>query len=349
MIISVTPMRVSFCGGGSDLFQWYSKEIGKVCSTTIDKYIYVIVNKRYDDKIYITYSKKEIVDSVEEIQHELVRECLKRVGVLRGIEIMMLSDIPSEGSGLGSSSSLVVGLLNALYHYINEPQTKEILAIQANEIEIIDCGKPIGLQDGFAASFGGLKTYTFGIKPDKWKAGISYTYDHEMHFSTKVDKVNIDEYSLHKFKQNLMMFWTGGTRPSSSILVEQKKRTEEGDNDEYFREMVSMVNKFVGYLVSNEYDKCGFLLNEAWEFKKKISSGISNPKLDSIYNKVISLGAFGGKVLGAGGQGFWLFYVPLEAQDKVRNYMSTKGLREMPFDFDLHGSRILLNNPTKSW
>jgi len=346
LIVALTPLRISFCGGGSDFFDFYSRHLAKVCSVTINKYVYVIVNQRYDDKIYVNYTKKEIVNSIEDIQHELVRECLKKVGIAKGIEITTLSDIPSEGSGLGSSSSLVVCLLNAFYNFVGNPQTKETLAIEANEIEICNCNRPMGIQDAFAASYGDLRSYTFGVKRSE---GLPFVYDHGERFSTIEKKPKVNEKMLHNFKEHLMLIWTGTTRKSSEVLEEQKKRTANLENDHFLNEMVSMVDVFINHLERGEFDHCGLLFHEAWKLKKNISSNISNCQIDTIYDGLLRLGALGAKVCGAGNGGFILAYVPPAHQTVVRNYVSVMELREMPFDFDRMGTRILLNNPASPW
>ena len=205
MIITQTPLRISFAGGGTDFPDFYEQHGGCVVSSTIDKYVYCIVKERFDDKIYVNWSKKEIVDSVDQIEHELVREAMRKVGVSRAVEISFLSDIPAEGSGLGSSSSVTVGVLNALYHFVGATPTAEQLAREACDIEINTLGKPIGVQDQYIAAFGGLRCFQFG--PGK---------------SVKVESLRVSRHALEDLDIMLMSFFTGQTRQAATILSEQK-------------------------------------------------------------------------------------------------------------------------------
>ena len=207
MIISKTPLRISFAGGGTDLPSFYRKDFGSVLSSTIDKYIYVIIKERFDDLIYINWSKKEIVDNPEAIEHDLVREAIKKAGIRKGVEVTTLADIPSEGSGLGSSSSLTIGLLNAFYTYMGEQVSTERLAEEACEIEIDIIGKPIGKQDHYAAAFGGLNEVRF-----------------QKNDEVKVNKIKLSNENLRNFGTHLLLFYTNITRKASRILEEQNRK-----------------------------------------------------------------------------------------------------------------------------
>lgn len=322
MIISQTPLRISFVGGGTDLKSFYQDEDGMVLSSAIDKYVYVIVKERFDNKIYINYSIKEIVDEVAEIRHELVREAMKRVGIARGVEITTLADVPSEGSGLGSSSSITVGLLNALYHYAGIQVTLEQLAQEASEIEIDICKKPIGKQDQYIAAYGGLNKILF--HPDG---------------SVSVSRVPVLNKNLLMIGAGLLLFYTNRTRKADVILKKQKQKTE--DKRDVLRKMKNFVPALEESLKKSSFNDLGKLLNENWLLKKSLVSAISNPGIDDMYRKALDAGAMGGKICGAGGGGFLLLYVPNESQDKVR--AALKEYRELPFMLDSFGSRIIFN------
>ena len=313
MIISQTPLRISFVGGGTDMKSFYHQEEGMVLSTAIDKYVYVIVKERFDDKIYINYSVKEIVDDVSQIKHQLVREAMKKVGIEKGVEITTLADIPSEGSGLGSSSTVTVGLLNALYNYAGKQVTLEQIAREACEIEIEICGKPIGKQDQYIAAYGGLNKITFHSDE-----------------SVSVDKLPIFNKELILLGSRLLLFFTNKTRKADAILKKQKKIT--GDNRDVLRDMKDFVPKLERSLGKSKFSMLGKLLHENWELKKSLVGSISNPEIDAMYNKAMDAGALGGKICGAGGGGFLLMYVPKAKQDKVREALSD--YRELHFMLD---------------
>ena len=322
MIISQTPLRISFVGGGTDLKSFYHREDGMVLSTAIDKYVYVIVKERFDDKIYINYSVKEIVDNVSQIKHQLVREAMKKVGIDKGVEITTLADIPSEGSGLGSSSTVTVGLLNALYNYVGKQVTLEQIAREACEIEIDICRKPIGKQDQYVAAYGGLNKITF--HPDE---------------SVSVDKVPLFNKDLILLGSRLLLFFTNKTRKSDAILKKQKKTT--GDKRAILRRMKDFVPKLESSLGRSKFTVLGKLLHENWLLKKSLVGSISNIEIDEMYDKAMDAGALGGKICGAGGGGFLLMYVPKAKQDKVREALSN--YRELHFMLDSFGSRIIFN------
>ncbi len=322
MIISQTPLRISLCGGGTDFKGYYEKEEGFVVSTAIDKYVYVIVKERFDDKIYVDYARKEIVDSIDEIKHELVREAAKKSGITNGFEVAMLADIPSEGSGLGSSSSLAVGLLNAFYTFQGVQVTHEQLAREACEIEIDILGKPIGKQDQYIAAYGGLSTVKF--KKDG---------------SVEVGKVNLHGDLKRKLGGNLLLFFTNTTRKAASILEEQQANID--DTMEFLNKIKQLAFDAVAALEAGEIDEIGNLLAKNWELKKKLSSNISNPYIDEMYNLAMTGGATGAKIAGAGGGGFLMTYCPRMSQDDMRANMAA--YREFPFLLESFGSRIMFS------
>ncbi|MBO8132138.1 MAG: GHMP kinase [Candidatus Marinimicrobia bacterium] len=329
MIISQTPLRISFVGGGTDLEDFWKLEDGKVLSTAIDKYIYVIVKERFDDLIYINYSRKEIIEDVSQIKHDLVREAMRTTGVEKGVEITTLADIPSEGSGLGSSSSVIVGLLNALYAYKGEQVTAERLAREACQIEIDILGRPIGKQDQYIAAYGGLKEFIF--HPDG---------------SVTVKNVNISNGDRRVFGSNILLFFTNMTRKSSFILKDQKKNTRK--NFDILRRMRDQVDEFKAVLENGySFDRAGQILHEAWLLKQKLDNKISNETINDMYMKAINAGALGGKVCGAGGGGFLMLYVPREKQNSVRKAL--KEYRELPFMLEPDGSKIIFNIKRNYW
>jgi len=304
------------------LGSFYHIEDGMVLSTAIDKYVYVVVKERFDEKIYINYSEKEIVDDVSEIKHDLVREAMRKVGMQGGVEITTLADIPSEGSGLGSSSSVTVGLLNAFYNYVGIQVTLEKIAVEACEIEIDICKKPIGKQDQYIASYGGLNKITF--HPDE---------------AVSVSRLPVFNSELRKFGSNLLLFYTNKTRKADKILVKQKKGTD--DKREVLRSMRGLVPELEDSLIDGKFDELGKLLHKNWLLKKSLVETISNSEIDSMYEKSLKAGALGGKICGAGGGGFLLLYVPRDKQDEVRYVLNN--FRELPFMLDPYGSRIIFN------
>ncbi len=320
MVISRTPLRVSFAGGGTDLSSYYLLRGGAVTSTTINKHMYVTVNTKFDDDIRVSYSRTEIVKHVDELRHELVREAMKLTGVTSGVEITTIADIPSRGTGLGSSSSLTVGLLNALYAYKGEYKPAHVLAEEACKIEIDILGAPIGKQDQYAAAYGGLRHIEF-LQDD----------------SVRVSHVICTKERKKQLENNLMMFYTGITRKSTDILSEQKKKTK--DKLEYLDRMKELSKKIMGAISRGDLDDVGRILHENWMLKKELASRISNPEIDEMYEKALSAGALGGKLLGAGGGGFLLLYVPEENQPKVKEAL--RHLKFMKFEFEPEGSKII--------
>lgn len=319
MIITRTPLRISFTGGGTDLPAFYKNGYGAVVSTSIDKYIYITVNKRFDDSIRVSYSQTEIVNHVDELKHDIARECLRMVGIPGGIEITSIADIPS-GTGLGSSSSFAVGLLNALYTYVGERLSAGELANRACQIEINVLGHPIGKQDQYAAAYGGVNYFTFERNGDVQREIIS-----------------ISNNDLRNMNRKLMMFYTGIRRSADGILSRQSQETK--NKMEVLTFMRDQANHMRDGLVHEGFTpKFAKMLDEAWQKKKSITSGISNPEIDELYQKAISAGALGGKLLGAGGGGFILLYCEEQYQPAVREAL---GLRELDFEISLNGSRVV--------
>lgn len=323
MIISRTPFRISFAGGGTDLKKFYREDYGAVVSTTINKYMYITVNSLstfYNHKIRISYSKTEIIDNVDEIQHPVVREALKLVGIDRGIEITSIADIPA-GTGMGSSSSFTVGLLNALYAFQGKSVSPEQLAQEACKIEINLLKEPIGKQDQYAVAYGGLNYIQFNSSEDVF-----------------VNPLVLSREIKDKFNNHLMMFYTGITRKANSILKRQNKNIDSKKQDlKKMRELAIEIRKVLDG--GEELGRVGEILHQGWLLKKELTSGISNDLIDGYYNKALEAGALGGKVLGAGGGGFILLYVSPQKQQKVREALG--GLKELFFKFEYQGSTII--------
>lgn len=323
MIISRTPLRISFAGGGSDLSAFYRHEPGAVLSTAINKYIYINVNKKFDNKIRASYSVTEIVDHVDQLNHELIREALKIVLPPCGIEITSISDIPSQGTGLGSSSTYTVGLLNSLYAHVGQHVGAERLAQGACEIEIERCQKPIGKQDQYIAAYGGLQYIRFN--PDE---------------SVFVDPVICAPETKLRLQQSLLLLYTGMTRSADKILKEQSLNTENDDkNRSSLRIMAGLAGELRDALVENDLDGFGEILHQGWMEKRKLASGISNNKIDEWYETARNQGAIGGKVLGAGGGGFLLLYAHPENFPDIIN--SLPELQPISFKFEPQGSKII--------
>lgn len=322
MIISQTPLRISFFGGGTDFYDFYSQEPGMVLSSAIDKYIFVTIKERFDAKIRVGYTRTELVDTIDEVEHELVRECLRRTGITQGVEINTMADIPSEGSGLGSSSTLTVGLLHAMYMYCGTPKDHAVLAREACEIEIDILKKPIGVQDQYIAAYGGQRVLQFC--PDN---------------QVEIQSVAMEPNIARRLNQNLMLLYTNVPRKAESVLLEQ--RDNIADRRTVLREMGNMVRIGRAALEAGALDDFGRLLNDAWQLKKQLASKVSNPYIDDLYDAAIRAGALGGKITGAGGGGFLLLYCPREKQDAVRNALHR--LPELPFHLERDGTKIIFN------
>jgi D-glycero-alpha-D-manno-heptose-7-phosphate kinase len=323
MIVSQTPLRISFAGGGTDIQSFYTKSHGSVVSTAIDKFIYVIVKERFDEKIRVGYSKTELVDSADEIEHDLVREAMKMTGVAKGVEIATMADIPSEGSGLGSSSSVTVGLLNALYAFKGVYCPTDTLAKQACEIEIDILGKPIGKQDQYIAAYGGVRHFQF------------FNSHH-----VSQNQILLLGHAKQYLSECLMLFYTGVTRKADNILSDQIARTES--NMETLKEMRDQSEALAYQLETmGNIEAVGEALREGWQKKVQLSRGISNDQISDMVKRAMEAGASGAKITGAGGGGFLLLYVSPKWRGDVREAL--KGYRELPITIGQDGSKIIFN------
>jgi D-glycero-alpha-D-manno-heptose-7-phosphate kinase len=328
MIVTQTPLRIGLVGGGTDLPDYYVEHGGRVLNCAIDKYVYVIVKQRFDDDIYINYSKKEIVSSVEDLDHELVREAMLMTGVKHGVEITMLADIPSSGSGLGSSSSVTVGLLHALSAYQGQQLSGEELAEKACTIEIDLCGKPIGKQDQYIAALGGIRDLQFGPGPHV--------------VAEEIELSSIDRRAL---QAQIMVFYTGITRSADTILRAQSANIADTlPQLNHLRDLAAATSE---RLRNGEVDAVGIAMRQGWEAKRQLASGVSNEQIDRAVDKALEAGATGVKVTGAGGGGFLLVICHPERQHAVRQ--SLIALKELPIRLDRLGSRVVLNVMRDIW
>lgn len=320
MIITRTPFRMSFAGGGSDIASFYEKNGGCVLSTTLNKYMYISVHPSFESMdTVLKYSQTEIVEDINEIDHKYFKEVLNMLRV-SGVEISSTADVPA-GTGLGSSSSFTVGLLHALYSYKGKFVSKEKLAQKACEVEIERLKNPIGKQDQYAAAYGGLNFYQFN------KDG-----------SVFVEPVIMRSSMHHQLEKNLMMFYTGQLHSASAILKEQSNNVTSGDKEANQLKMCELARELRDELQHNNIDAMGEILHEGWQLKRTLANGISNPEIDEYYDLAIRHGAIGGKLLGAGGGGFLLFYVPEKQQQEVRLALN---LTQMPMAFDNQGSTVI--------
>lgn len=323
MIVTKTPLRMSFVGGGSDLPVFYRKYGGAVVSTAINKFVYITVNPKFDHRIRLSYSRTEEPASIDKIKHPLVREALKMIGVEGGIEIASIADIPARGSGLGSSSAYTVGLLLALNAYQGRFASAEKLARDACTIEIERCGDPIGRQDQYAAAFGGFNFIQF--YPDD---------------SVSVEPIICKRDTLLQLQANLLMFYTGLTRSAASVLQQQKAAVaSQNAKQRTLQRMVAIARELRTELQNNHVDAFGEKLHENWELKRSLTSNISTSRIDSWYERARRAGAIGGKLLGAGTGGFLIFYAPADKHVSIRTAL--KDLRPIDFRFEREGSKII--------
>lgn len=325
MIISKTPVRVSFFGGGTDYPDYFQEFDGAVLSTTIDKYIYITVNKisgLLDHKFRITYSKLELCHDVEEIQHPVVREVIKYLDIPFGLDINIISDLPAR-TGIGSSSSFTVGLLNALYSLMGITKSKESLAKDAIHIEYTVLKERVGVQDQLAAAYGGFNHMNFS------KKGLM------------VNKVEFNMVRKMDLQSNLLLYYTGINRFASVVLEEQVNKMQQKSIITELKEIYDMVDEGMSILTDSyrPLDDFGLLMNHAWEIKRRLSSAISTPVIDQMYNLATDAGALGGKLLGAGGGGFFLFYVPKQKHVAVKQALMDYPL--VDFKFENGGARII--------
>ncbi len=328
MIVTQTPLRVGLVGGGTDIPGYYREHGGRVLNAAIDKYVYVIVKQRFDDEIYVNYSKKEIVSSVQDVQHELVREAMYMAGVQGGVEITTLADIPSAGSGLGSSSSVTVGLLHALFAYKGHQLSAAELAERACAIEIDRCRKPIGKQDQYAAAFGGICDLHFGVGD-----------------RVVVDEVRMPPPLRRRMQDELLLFFTGITRSANAILGEQTANIK--DRLPQLGQLRDLAGEAADGLRAGDIDALGVALNKSWQAKRALATGVSNPEIEAAVEAALGAGATGAKVTGAGGGGFLLVVCPLESQRRVRE--SLAHMKELPIKLEPMGSRVIFNVHRDIW
>jgi D-glycero-alpha-D-manno-heptose-7-phosphate kinase len=322
MIIVQTPLRVSFVGGGTDFKEYYMHHDGAVLSTAINKYVFVIVQRRFDDTICVNYSKRESVNEVNDIEHDLVRETMKLTGVHSGVEITTLADVPSNGTGLGSSSSITVALLQALYAYQGITKNADTIAQEACKIEIETLGRPIGKQDQYIACYGNLRFIEFRSRN-----------------TVKIDKLELSTRDINRLFSNLQLFYTGMARDSNSILRHQKDNI--GINIELLDELKELAFEAKDALSQREFDEFGKILHKNWEIKKNLANSITNANIDDMYSVALKAGAIGGKICGSGGGGFLLLYSKNGQQDDIRNSLR---LKELTFQFEPYGSKIIFDN-----
>jgi D-glycero-alpha-D-manno-heptose-7-phosphate kinase len=328
MIITQTPLRIGLIGGGTDLPGYYREHGGRVLNCALDKYVYVILTPRFDNDIYVNYSKKEIVSRVEDLEHELVREAMRMTGVTKGVEITTLADIPSTGSGLGSSSAVTVGLLHTLFAYQGRQVTAEELAERACMLEIERCGKPIGKQDQYIAAFGGIRDIRFGPGDE-----------------IIAEELGLSAVQRRTLQQQIMLFYTGITRSADSILAEQNANIEA--TRPQLDQLRDLAGFAVGRLRSGDVDAVGTAMRESWEVKRKLASGVSSEQIDVAVSRALDAGASGAKLTGAGGGGFLLVICPVERQHAVRQNLAD--MRELPVKLDRLGSRVVLNVLRDIW
>jgi D-glycero-alpha-D-manno-heptose-7-phosphate kinase len=324
MILTKTPFRVSFAGGGSDLPEFYRRSGGAVLSSTIDKAMYIAIHPYFHEKIRIKYSRTEDVSSVSEIEHPLVRECLNLVGIERGMEIASFADVPA-GTGMGSSSAFTVGLLHALYVRSGKNPSAQELAGAACEIELERVAAPIGKQDQYAAAYGGLNFIRFHADGN-----------------VEVHPVKCSAKTREELSKRLMLFYIGQERPAASILTEQARNMADKDKFERVEQMVELATELRGALEKNNLDSFGDILDRGWQLKRGLATGITNDVVESNYRLAREAGAAGGKLLGAGAGGFLLLSCRSEKQQQVRTALA--GLREMPFALSEEGSQVVHND-----
>lgn len=318
MRITRTPLRISLVGGGTDMPAFYSKHPGAVFSFTINKYVYVSVNEKFDGTFRVMYSKTENVPSVEQIDHTLVRESLRMMNVKSGMEIASIADIPGEGTGLGSSSAFTVGLLRALTHEELEPS---ILAERAFTIEAEKCMNPVGKQDQYASAIGGMNFMTFGKR------------------SVSCRRISPPAKWMEDFYSSTLLLWTGMTRDANEILKFQRKGFQDGGNVEVGKMLSRQAHEFMQEVLDGAKAKrLGEILHETWKLKKMLAPSISSSRIDEIYEKAIQAGAYGGKLLGAGGGGFLFFFAPNYLH---RNIIADTGLKNIEFEVEENGSEVI--------
>lgn len=321
MVVSSTPLRISFVGGGTDIPDYYrGNGGGAVVNAAINKYVYIIVNKKFDGDVRVSYSKTENVPSAEDLQHPLVRETLKLLDIRKGIEIAAMADIPSHGTGLGSSSSFTVGLLNALHAWVGETVSAKQLAEEAVRIEREIIKDPGGRQDQYIAAYGSVRF-------------IEFHPDGRVDVSPSI----INEDDWHLLEDNLLLFYTGKGRPGTSILAGQI--SEMPNHWEDYHALRQLAHDLYRDLGEGRIEHLGRYMHENWERKRRLHETISDPSIEDVYSRALAAGALGGKITGAGGGGFLLLYVPRRDHERVREALSD--LREEHFHLEKSGSQVV--------
>ncbi len=319
MIISKTPFRISFVGGGSDHFNYRSVVPGKVISTTINKYMYININKKHDDKVRLSYSVTENKNNTKDLDHLIIRKTLEYFKIKGGIEITTLADIPSSGSGLGSSSALCVGLTKALQKFKGKEINKDNLSKIASKIEIEKCKKPIGMQDHYSAAYGGFNSIIFNQNK-----------------TVKVKKISISKKRLITFKKHLIMFYSGINRKADQILGKIKKEKKHNKNYEL---LSKLANQFEYEICKGDLLNTAEILHENWMLKKNLHQKVSSKNLNEIYDNALKAGALGGKLLGAGGGGYFLFFADPKNHKKIKKALHK--FQVINFDFSQNGSSYI--------
>ena len=322
VIISRTPLRVSFCGGGTDLdqFSMNNSSGGRVVSLAIDRFVYVTINRRFDDSIRVSYSSTENAESIDDVQHDLVREAMRLTGTESGVEITTIADIPGRGTGLGSSSSVTVGLLHAMHAFHGRKISKEQLAEEACKIEIEILGAPIGRQDQYAGAFGGINSISFGSN------------------GVMVEPIDVSDELITEISNRFSLVFTGLTRSANTVLSQVVEDIESKNSS--LKEIRDHADLAAGMMESGDLDSLGLLLNSSWLAKRETSPNVSNDAIDKLYNQLISSGAKGAKLLGAGSGGFFLVY----GEDSLRQQLTNKldeEKRIIPVGIDFSGSQII--------
>ncbi|HNV02006.1 MAG TPA: hypothetical protein PLE61_07835 [Vicinamibacterales bacterium] len=327
MVISKTPLRISFAGGGTDFRDYYRARQGRVVSMAIRRHVYVTVNKRWDDAIRVAYTKTEIVRHIGDLQHDLIREAMKMAGVTRSIEVTTIADVPA-GSGLGSSSSLTVGALNALYAFQGRYLPPGMLAEQACQIEIGVLGRPIGKQDQYIAAHGGFRFLHFNADE-----------------SVSVEPIVCTDATRRRLVNSLLLFYTGVSRESHSVLAEARQRMRvPGASRSALDGLSDLAARVAREVAGGRLSRFGSLLHEGWELKKQMGSKVTNGDLDRYYRLARRAGAEGGKITGAGGGGCLLLYAPRSAHASIRATARRLGFREFPIGFEPDGSKIIYSD-----
>jgi len=325
MIISRTPFRISFVGGGSDSASFYKTQPGAVVSTTINKYVYITVNKRFDGKFRLSYAETETVDKISDFKHQIGKETLKFLKMKHGVEVHSIGDIPA-GTGLASSGAYTVGLINALSIYNGKKLTAEQLAYYASLVEIEKAKRPIGKQDQYVQAYGGLNFIQFN--PDE---------------SVAVEAINLSPAKRKKLESSLLLLYTGKAESSAKVWSKQiKVLAKQIDKRMIMSSMVDLARKLRNQLQKGNIETFGELLHKNWMLKKKMGDGISNPKIDKWYDTALRKGAIGGKICGAGGRGFLLLHAPIKYHKKICAALSE--LKRIDFAFETNGSTIIYNH-----